>query len=799
MSLQINIYFTMKTIKLILFSALLYCSVASVASVPTKDEIAHITKPILGHRGSVWGLENSEEAFLNGVKAGYKLLETDVKVTKDGVYICFHDDNLKRLGGDAMASIVITKTNWADLKDIEFTQKRQGRYYDGKICTIAEFLDICEANNVTPVIDLKHTAGFNNDSQDKIPGLMEIVTEKGFASNVFFLTSNENCLKYIRNNYPNVTLQRSSTPDAVMSDTKIKLCQDYKINFGVNLEATTGLTKGQLSKSHITKAHNAGVKVGVYCVRSYADLKAYQDMGVDNITFEPTLEITSTPEAPTITTAATVKKTLEVTIAGTNLTENITVSSDNELFTVSPTGLPKTGGKLTITYKPTTVGIHTATLTLESTECIAEVSVKGTATEPELPFTEGWNYSETSGQTTDWASDFTKLRNLDFGEGKLYVVAEGNKIVIVNAQTGAKMYTMNNEGIAGGAIDLVDCKYVGGKIVGCNIATASSPLKVYVWDNDYAKPRVLLQTSDLGGFTRLGDCLGIRGDLSNGHLMFAGNDASGNSSVVYYTITDGVCATSPVVKPIKDESGNGVKLGYSPRVVASGSMDSPKWWCNGSSVTPSYVNTSGVNPASSTVNTEAVGGNVHGNAVRSLSFDGTSYMVTTAYDADATDKRMHGHIALIKKGTAWNTSELVGNYPAAGLGTTANTSYSTSVATAVNGTAGMEMWVLVHNQGVAYYKHGTAKDWNPTLTGTPPTATDIAQTEMTTQSCYLHDGILSVEGVEAAQTVLYTLSGQRVCESQNSNTILVDVPKGMYITKVIDKGGVTYTEKILVK
>ena len=55
-------------------------------------------QPILcGHRGSLWGVENTSEAFINGAKKGYKYLECDVKVTGDGEYIISHDDNTSRL------------------------------------------------------------------------------------------------------------------------------------------------------------------------------------------------------------------------------------------------------------------------------------------------------------------------------------------------------------------------------------------------------------------------------------------------------------------------------------------------------------------------------------------------------------------------------------------------------------------------------------------------------------------------------------------------------------------------------
>ncbi len=785
-----------------LFICLELCALGimhTTATVPTAAEIAHITKPILGHRGSVWGVENTEEAFLNGVKAGYSLLETDVKVTKDGVYICFHDDNLERLGGDAMASIVIAETNWADLKDIEFKQRRQGRDYRGKICTLERFLEICKANNVTPVIDLKKTVGFNQTDYSKAAALVKYV-EATFGSNVVFLSSQHNCLKEIRKTSANVTLQRSSTTNGVMADDVLSFCKTNKVNFGVNLDA--GSQYQTMSVDHVKKAHGAGLKIGVYTVKNYADLKKYQDMGVDNITFEPNIYITADPTSLTFeNTILTTTARKEFKITTINLHEDITnIRSNNPDFIVSHTTLPQAGGTITITHKPTQLDKDSATIYFYSSDGIKRVKVYGTGAEQPLPFTEGWNYSETSGQTADWASDFTTLRNLDFGAGKLYVVADGNKIIIVNAQTGAKMYTMNNEGVAGGAVALVDCKYVSGKIVACNIATSTSPLKVYVWDEDYAKPRVLLQTSNIGGFTRLGDCLGIRGNLTNGQLLFAGSAPDGSSSIVYYTITDGVCATAPTeVKAIKDANGNAVKLGYSPRVVASGDA---AWWCNGSSVTPSYVNASVVNPAASTVNKAAVGDNIYGNALKSFSFKNVSYIATTAYDADAKQSLMHGHLALVKKGTTWNTSTLIGTYPSVGLGSTQNESYSTSLAIAATGTTGLEMWVIVHNQGVAYYKHGTPKTWNPTLTGTPPsppTTTDLQQSQVPVFTYDIEGDILIIEGVEAAQTTLYTLHGQKVCETQKSNTILVDIPSGLYIIKVTDLAGITYTDKIVLK
>ena len=52
---------------------------------------------LIGHRGSLWGVENSREAFIAGAEMGYLYLETDVKVAGDGTFILIHDDTTDRL------------------------------------------------------------------------------------------------------------------------------------------------------------------------------------------------------------------------------------------------------------------------------------------------------------------------------------------------------------------------------------------------------------------------------------------------------------------------------------------------------------------------------------------------------------------------------------------------------------------------------------------------------------------------------------------------------------------------------
>ena len=445
-------------------------------------------------------------------------------------------------------------------------------------------------------------------------------------------------------------------------------------------------------------------------------------------------------ETPVGNTSA---KTLKVT--GSSLSSAITVTnSDNTNFSVTPSSLGTTGGTVNITYKPQAKGSHSTTITLKSGSYTATCKVTGTAVNPVPTFTEVWNYSETSNKKAAWMANWTNYRNMAFGNGKLYVVDAANQVIkIINAQTGAHIKDMNMTGVKGGdgALALVDVAYVGGKIVGTNIAIKADDaatakkenvLKVYVWDNDDAAPKVLLSTTNIGGMDRVGDAIEIQGNLTTGKICYLGQQsreitlgtttATKNcNSIITYAITNGTVSTTPV----KADIDNFI-VGLSPRLIPAGN----DFWAVGQNYKPTLLDAAG--EVKLNLNTEALQ-SVQGNDFVAFTYKGDSYAFATEYDpgtsGDTQSMLKNGRAAFLSTSGDMSDATRKAYYPSTGLSAnTRNTTCSSSICVNVNGDKGIEMWVLVHNQGIAYYKHGTAATFNPGETPSTPSEPDTPVT-----------------------------------------------------------------------
>ena len=223
-----------------------------------------------GHRGSYRGVENTEEAMLNGINHyGYTGLEIDVKTTSDGEYVCWHDDDLSRVGHE----VSIPSSNFADIKDLTLTQTRSGVTYTAKILTVDRYLEICKENNVFPIIELKWAVGINNNDMSRFHGLYKLIEKHGLIEEARILTSMKKSLEYVRTNYPALKCQFLCYE---VSEANYEWCKTWGINPSVQT--------GGLSKYMARKCHDAGMEVACWTVNNLASYQQHGELGCTTMT-----------------------------------------------------------------------------------------------------------------------------------------------------------------------------------------------------------------------------------------------------------------------------------------------------------------------------------------------------------------------------------------------------------------------------------------------------------------------------------------------------------------------------------
>lgn len=224
---------------------------------------------IVGHRGSLYGVENTRESFENGVKLGYDYLETDIRVTADTIIVCSHDEDNIRLGG----SLKIAESTLEELKAQDLHQTRRTLRFNGNIATFDEYLDICKEGGASPLIELKWGTGINSNDFSNIPLLINALDEKGLRDSCIIITSMKPCLEYIRTNYPDIQLQFLT---GQYWRNHFDWCKEWKIDADIQ--------RGHFDADDVRKFHEAGLKVNVWTVNDKADMQRFTDMGCDFIT-----------------------------------------------------------------------------------------------------------------------------------------------------------------------------------------------------------------------------------------------------------------------------------------------------------------------------------------------------------------------------------------------------------------------------------------------------------------------------------------------------------------------------------
>lgn len=138
------------------------------------------TLPIYAHRGvSKSCVENTFAAFNKAMDAGANGIELDVQISKDGIFVVFHDLDLKRLVGKKRN---VVDCSFEELRSYKLGSRIQRIFCHHRINTLQEILDWANEFHILLNIELKQSLLLNEASLRQFLRTIRIPKNSHFSS-----------------------------------------------------------------------------------------------------------------------------------------------------------------------------------------------------------------------------------------------------------------------------------------------------------------------------------------------------------------------------------------------------------------------------------------------------------------------------------------------------------------------------------------------------------------------------------------------------------------------------------------
>lgn len=217
----------------------------------------------IAHRGYSGRYQmNTEEAFLKAVEHGSGGIETDVRVTADGVLVVNHDDDAKFADG---TSLDIATSTYAELAAKPLLNKFTDT--DLRICTFRRYLEICRDGNMVCFIEFKGL--FTNEQIDEAFHMAEEVYTLKMCSLQSFEFDN---LIRTHKNFPDLEIMLTAGDNNICDAER---CLEEGFSIDAHYDAIT--------PELIDRFHEKGLKVALWTANTPEALEKCLAMNVDYI------------------------------------------------------------------------------------------------------------------------------------------------------------------------------------------------------------------------------------------------------------------------------------------------------------------------------------------------------------------------------------------------------------------------------------------------------------------------------------------------------------------------------------
>ena len=217
---------------------------------------------MIAHRGySAKYPDNTALAFEKAAENGSGGAETDVRITKDGVFVACHNEEAKFFDG---TELPVSESTFEELtaKPL-FNEKSNDTVY---LCTFREYLEIMKKNNMVCFIELK---GSYTDEQVK--AVFDLAADTYDLSKCILQSFD----------FDNLIKCREMFPDLPLMYTYSTNMGSYECCFehGIAIDADRIV----ITQDMVDEFHAHGLEVGVWTVNTPDELERISALGVNYI------------------------------------------------------------------------------------------------------------------------------------------------------------------------------------------------------------------------------------------------------------------------------------------------------------------------------------------------------------------------------------------------------------------------------------------------------------------------------------------------------------------------------------
>lgn len=224
---------------------------------------------IIGHRGSAAPFpENTLEAILYGILSGARMIEIDLRLSKDNEVVISHDENLSRMTGNNQN---ISEQTWEDLSQLPIKKNKE-------IFHLARLTDVFKSvsRDIHFYLEIKASKSPHNSKRDNrlVDKIISLIKKEGMKNQCLIMSFDADIISYVKKKYP---FHRAG----IIISSKINFNAAIK-NTGARYDCLA-VNHKLLTKRNLQIIHNSEIPFIVWTVnskRSFEKISSYRPMGI---------------------------------------------------------------------------------------------------------------------------------------------------------------------------------------------------------------------------------------------------------------------------------------------------------------------------------------------------------------------------------------------------------------------------------------------------------------------------------------------------------------------------------------